>query len=176
MCVCTYKHTHTHIPGELGQCLLSSLTPGCSIKWFIHSRCSITFFFLMYLSYSQSGTCAHIHMAVDVIIKVVNMSSEIFQFPKHMPKWVVSENTGELRVKEDPVSTSCHSPGRYSYLLKANALLGTAQPQGKVLGLPSGDWGTKLLRHKRQLRTGKTKEQSKPVTWNTIKTIIKTGI
>lgn len=35
--------------------------------------------------------------------------------------------------------------------------------QGKALSLPSGVWRTRLVRHKRQVKTGKNEKQSKPV-------------
>lgn len=77
------------------------------------------------------GVCTYKLTVIDVLIKVINTPSEIFQFPKYMSKSVGSENTGELRVGKGPVSISCHSPKCYHYLLKANDLLGTVQLTGE---------------------------------------------
>ena len=74
------------------------------------------------------------------------MSSAIFQFPKYMPKWVGSENTGELRVRKAPVSISCHSPECYYYLLKASDLLGNAQLTGE--SSVSAQWGLRNKTYK----------------------------
>ena len=45
ICVyCIYTRTCTYIPWESGQDPVSFFAPGCSNKWFVQSRTSITFF------------------------------------------------------------------------------------------------------------------------------------
>lgn len=133
---------------ELGQ-YLSHLSSQVAQTNYLHTvEVQYVFFLFNEPELFPEWVCVPTNIQViDVIIKVINIPSETFQFPKYMPKRVGSENTGELKVGKGPVSISWHGPTCYYCLPKANDALAPHSSQGKLCLCPVGSkeqgWGGK---------------------------------
>lgn len=119
--------------------------------------------FLWTWAVTRVGMCTHICTVIDVIIKVINIPPEVFQFPKFMPKRVGSERTGNWGSERVQFPSPVTDPN--AILISWRPMIGLAphSSQGNALSLPSGVWRTRLIRHKRQVKTGRSEEHSKPV-------------